>query len=222
MATRVGTISVETENIFPIIQKWLYSEHDIFLRELVANGTDAITKRAIYARTKNMEIPEGQVDVTVYRKDKKITITDNGIGMTEEEVERYIAQIAFSGASEFIEKMKSAANKDDIIGKFGLGFFSSFMVSNLVEIDTLSVKEGAQPVHWSCDGTTQYTFSDSMRKEVGTTITLHIKEESAEFLDSYKVTEILRKFCDFMPHTITVYDADYRQDEIEANKKKKE
>ena len=223
MTERKGNITVATSDIFPIIKKWLYSEHDIFLRELVANATDAITKRGIYARTKNMEIPEGKIDITIHRKDKKITLSDNGIGMTDDEIERYIAKIAFSGAEEFIQKMNAASNaKDDIIGKFGLGFFSSFMVSTQVEVDSLSIEEGSKAAKWICEGNPEYSFADSDKKEVGTTITLNVNSESEEFLDSYKVSAILRKFCDFMPYTITVYDADYIKDEQDGNHKKKE
>lgn len=208
MAERKGSISVQTSDIFPIIKKWLYSEHDIFLRELVANATDAITKRATIARTANQEIPEGKINVTVSKDAKTIVISDNGIGMSETEVEKYIAQLAFSGAEEFIKKMKDSGDQadGDIIGKFGLGFYSSFMVSDKVEINSLSMEDGATPVRWTCEGDTEYTFSESDRTEVGTSITLHINKESEEFLESYKTAETLKNFCDFMPYPIEVLD----------------
>lgn len=209
MSERKGTISVQTGDIFPIIKKWLYSEHDIFLRELVSNATDAITKRATLARTRNTELPEGSINVLVNKTNKTITIEDNGLGMTEAEVEKYIAQLAFSGAEEFIKKMEDAGGPEknsDIIGKFGLGFYSAFMVADKVEIDTLSMEEGATPTKWTCEGDTEYTFSDSDKKEVGTRITLHVNAEGEEFLDEFKVSSTLRNFCDFMPYTIGVLD----------------
>ncbi len=205
MSKRKGSISVQTTDIFPIIKKWLYSEHDIFLRELVANATDAITKRATLARTHNIELPDGKINLKVDKTNKTISIHDNGLGMTEEEVEKYIAQLAFSGAEEFVQKMKSEKEKgEDIIGKFGLGFYSSFMVADKVEIETLSWQEGSKPSKWICEGDTEYTFSDSQRTEVGTSITLHINKESEEFLNDWKVVETLKKFCDFMPYPIEV------------------
>ena len=205
---RKGKIKVETSNIFPIIKKWLYSEHDIFLRELIANATDAITKRAALARTKNQKIPIGDIQVTVDKKAKTICISDNGLGMTEEEVEKYIAQLALSGAEEFIEKIeKSDREGGDIIGKFGLGFYSSFMAADKVHLETLSMDEGAQAVSWECAGETDYTFSDdSSRKDVGTSVTLFINKDNEEFLNSWKVIEILRTHCNFMPFKITVND----------------
>ena len=207
MTQRKGTISVQTSDIFPIIKKWLYSEHDIFIRELVANATDAISKRATIARTQNQEIPEGKIEVKVNKTKKIITITDNGLGMSEEEVEKYIAQLAFSGAEEFVKKMQdSGTETNDIIGKFGLGFYSAFMVSDKVEVETLSMNEGATPVHWSCEGDTEYLFSESKKETIGTTITLHINEESVEFLDQFKLSATLRNFCDFMPYPILVSD----------------
>ena len=208
MTERKGPITVKTGDIFPIIKKWLYSEHDIFVRELVANATDAITKRASMARTKNMEVPEGQVQVTVNKSKKTITFTDNGIGMNEAEVEKYIAQLAFSGAEEFIGKMKEAGRSgdNDIIGKFGLGFYSSFMVAERVILDTLSMEPNAKAVRWVCDGNPEYTFADSERTEIGTTVTLIINEENTEFLDSYKLSSTLKKFCDFMPCKISLLD----------------
>lgn len=205
MTERKGTISVQTNDIFPIIKKWLYSEHDIFLRELISNSTDAITKRAAFARTNNIELPEGKINVSVNNKDKTITISDNGVGMTEEEIEKYITQLAFSGAKEFVEKIEQAGEKSsDIIGKFGLGFYSSFMVADKVVVNSLSWQDGAKPASWSCQGDTEYTFTEGQKTEVGTDIILHINSENEEFLNEWKINETLRKFCDFMPHTITV------------------
>jgi len=152
MSERKGTISVQTADIFPIIKKWLYSEHDIFLRELVSNSTDAITKRATLARTKNVEIPEGDIKVTVDKEAGTIVISDNGLGISEEKVEKYLAQLAFSGAQEFVEKMKEAGEEADMIGKFGLGFYSAFMVADKVEVETLSWKPGSTPTKWICEG----------------------------------------------------------------------
>ena len=208
MTSRKGTISVNTNDIFPIIKKWLYSEHDIFLRELVANATDAITKRATLARTSNQEIPTGKITVTTDKAAKTITLEDNGLGMTEAEVEKYIAQLAFSGAQEFVDKMKEQGNtpNSDIIGKFGLGFYSAFMVSTRVEVESLSMNEGAVPTKWICEGETDYTFEESNKTDIGTKITLHVNAESEEFLDAWKVSSTLKKFCDFMPYEIFVKD----------------
>ena len=203
--SRKGQISVQTTDIFPIIKKWLYSEHDIFLRELVANATDAITKRAALARTQNVELPEGKIHFSIDKDRKCISIEDNGLGMTEEEVEKYIAQLAFSGAEEFVEQIKSENQKgEDIIGKFGLGFYSCFMVAGRVEVESLSWEEGARPTKWVCEGDTEYTFSESQRTEIGTSITLFINSENEEFLNDWKVLETLRKFCNFMPYPIEV------------------
>lgn len=214
MTSRKGTISVNTSDIFPIIKKWLYSEHDIFLRELVANSTDAITKRATLARTSNQEIPTGKITVTVDKTAKTITIEDNGLGMSEAEVEKYIAQLAFSGAEEFVKKMKDQGStpSSDIIGKFGLGFYSAFMVSSRVEVESLSMNEGSLPTKWICEGETDYTFESSNKSDVGTKITLHINNESEEFLNAWKVSSTLKKFCDFMPYEITVKDAEAKED----------
>ncbi|MCK6596621.1 MAG: ATP-binding protein, partial [Bacteriovoracaceae bacterium] len=180
MTRRIGKITVQTNDIFPIIKKWLYSEHDIFLRELVANATDAITKRSTLSRNANLEIPTGKITVSVSNNQKTISISDNGLGMTETEVEKYLAQLAFSGAEEFVKKLKDEGNKPstDIIGKFGLGFYSAFMVAKKVEVETLSMQEGAKPTKWICEGETEYTFEESTKSDVGTTITLHINEES--------------------------------------------
>ncbi|MBC7430161.1 MAG: molecular chaperone HtpG [Bacteriovorax sp.] len=210
MTSRKGTISVNTKDIFPIIKKWLYSEHDIFLRELVANATDAITKRATLARTSNQEIPAGKITVTVDKPSKTIVIEDNGLGMTEAEVEKYIAQLAFSGAEEFVQKMKDQGStpNSDIIGKFGLGFYSAFMVSGRVELESLSMNEGAVPSKWVCEGETDYEFESSTKSDVGTKITLHVNAESEEFLSAWKVSATLKKFCDFMPYEIFVKDSE--------------
>lgn len=219
MSERKGTISVQTSDIFPIIKKWLYSEHDIFLRELVSNATDAITKRGVLARTKNQEIPDGNITIAVSKDKNIIQISDNGLGMSEEEVEKYIAQLAFSGAAEFVDNMKKEDGESgaDIIGKFGLGFYSVFMVAEKVEVETLSWNEGSKPTIWTCEGETDYTFTESTKTEVGTTITLHLNEDGKEFNNHYKLTEILKKFCDFMPYNIEVADLDAK-----AEKPKKE
>ena len=202
---RKGHISVRTTDIFPIIKKWLYSEHDIFLRELIANGTDAITKRKAKARTHNVELPEGKIILSVDKDKKVLKISDNGIGMTEKEVETYIAQLAFSGAEEFVQKIKMEKEKgEDIIGKFGLGFYSSFMVADKVEVESLSWEDGALPTKWSCEGDTEYAFLPSEKKQIGTEITLFINEESKEFLNDWKILETLKKFCNFMPYPIEV------------------
>lgn len=216
MSERKGQIKVNTSDIFPIIKKWLYSEHDIFMRELVANATDAITKRSTLARTQNEEIPQGKIEVVVSEKNKTIEVRDNGIGMTEDEVEKYLAQLAFSGAEEFVKKLKeSGEDKFDIIGKFGLGFYSTFMVASKVEVETLSMSKGAQACKWVCEGDTDYQFHNCQRTEVGTTVRLHINDESKEFLSSYKLQETLKNFCDFMPYEIFVVDQD-RKIEIET------
>lgn len=208
MTQRKGSIQVQTQDIFPIIKKWLYSEHDIFLRELVSNATDAITKRATFSRTQNTETPDGRIDVRVNKDAKTITIADNGVGMTEEEVEKYLAQLAFSGAEDFVKKMKEQGEDkaSDIIGKFGLGFYSAFMVAEKVEVETLSMNPDAKATKWTCEGETEYTFSPSEKKDVGTTITLHVNKDGEEFLNEWKISETLRQFCDFMPYPIGVLD----------------
>jgi molecular chaperone HtpG len=207
MTERRGTIAVQTSDIFPIIKKWLYSEHDIFVRELVSNATDAITKRAGLARTQNQEVPEGRVSVIVNKEARTITISDNGLGMDESEIEKYIAQLAFSGAEEFVQKMKGANEKGaDIIGKFGLGFYSAFMVADKVVVDSLSMREGATPARWVCEGDVDYTFEPGDKKEVGTTITLHVSTEGEAYLDKWKIREVLKRYCDFMPYSIALLD----------------
>lgn len=220
MSNRKGSISVKTNDIFPIIKKWLYSEHDIFVRELVSNACDAITKRHTLARTQGHDTPAGKVEVRVNKKDRLITISDNGIGMTEAEVEKYIAQLAFSGAEEFVQKMKDMGNtsaKDEIIGKFGLGFFSAFMVAEKVEVESLSMTPGAKPTKWTCHGDTDYEFSTSEKKEVGTTIRLHVNADSEEFLDYWKLKETLTHYCDFMPYPIGLLDTAKEVKEGEKN-----
>ena len=205
MAAKQGTLSINSENIFPIIKKWLYSDHDIFYRELVSNGCDAITKLKKLEMMGEYTLPDdykAKISVEVSPEDKTIVITDNGLGMTAEEVEEYITQIAFSGATDFIEKYKDKANEDQIIGHFGLGFYSAFMVSDTVEINTLSYKEDAKAVHWSCDGGTQYSMEDGNRTEVGTEIILHVTEDCLKFCNKYEAEEVLKKYCSFMPYEI--------------------
>ena len=200
--SRTGNLSINSENIFPIIKKWLYSDHDIFYRELVSNGCDAITKlkklelMGEYTKQEDMEY---KVQVTVNPDDKTIAITDNGLGMTEAEVEEYINQIAFSGAQDFLEKYKDKANEDQIIGHFGLGFYSAFMVADKVTIDTLSYKEGSKPVHWESEGGLTFEMKDGEKAEQGTTITLYLNEDSYEFSNEYRAREVLEKYCSFMP-----------------------
>ena len=209
MTTRKGSISVKTNDIFPIIKKWLYSEHDIFIRELVSNACDALTKRSTLARSQGHETPEGKVKIEVNKANKTITVTDNGVGMNESEVEKYIAQLAFSGAEEFVQKMKDIGNtsaKDEIIGKFGLGFYSAFMVSQKVEVESLAMAPGSVATKWTCLGDTDYEFSESTRTEIGTQITLHVNSESEDFLDAWKVRETLTRYCDFMPYPIALVD----------------
>ncbi|MBO4609943.1 MAG: molecular chaperone HtpG [Lachnospiraceae bacterium] len=205
MNEKMGNLSIDSENIFPIIKKWMYSDHDIFYRELVSNGCDAVTKLKKLDMMGEYELPEGfkgRIGVEVDPTAKTITITDNGLGMTAEEVEEYITKIAFSGATDFIEKYKDKSNSDQIIGHFGLGFYSAFMVANEVHIDTLSYKKDATAVHWECDGSTSYSIKDGDRTEVGTTITLFVNEDCLEFCNEYKAREVLKKYCGFMPTEI--------------------
>ena len=189
MAEKHGSLSINSENIFPIIKKWLYSDHDIFYRELISNGCDAITKLKKLDMMGEYELPENykaRIDVVVDPEAKTLTFTDNGIGMTADEVEEYINQIAFSGATDFISKYKDKTDNDQIIGHFGLGFYSAFMVADEVHIDTLSYKEGAKAVHWECDGGTEFTMTEGDKAEVGTKITLFINEDVLEFCNVYK------------------------------------
>ena len=207
MAEKHGALSINSDNIFPIIKKWLYSDHDIFYRELISNGCDAITKLKKLDMMGEYELPEGykpRVDVIVDPDAKTIQFIDNGIGMTADEVEEYINQIAFSGATDFIAKYKDKTNDDQIIGHFGLGFYSAFMVADEVHIDTLSWQKDAKPVHWECDGGTEYDMQDGTRTEVGTCITLFLNEDCLQFCNEYKATEVIKKYCSFMPVEIYV------------------
>ena len=202
-----GNLSINSENMFPIIKKWLYSDHDIFYREVISNACDAITKIKKMDMMGEYELPEGykpRVDIVLNDKDKTIKITDNGIGMTAEEVEEYINQVAFSGATDFLNKYKDKANADQIIGHFGLGFYSTFMVSDYVDIDTLSYKSDAASVHWTCDGGSDFEMDDGDKKEIGTTITLHLSDDCLEFCNEYKAREVVEKYCSFMPYEIYI------------------
>ena len=214
MSNRTGSLSINSENIFPIIKRWLYSDHDIFVRELVSNGCDAITKLKKLEMMGEYTFPEkykNKIEVIVNPQEKTLKFIDTGLGMTAEEVEEYITQIAFSGATDFLEKYKDKTNDDEMIGHFGLGFYSAFMVADEVHIDTLSYKEGAAPVHWECDGGTEYTIGDGNRTEVGTEITLFLNEESVEFSNEYRVREVLEKYCSFMPVEIFLSNANAEQ-----------
>ena len=205
MASKKGNLSINSENMFPIIKKWLYSDHDIFYREVISNACDAITKIRKMDMMGEYTLPEGfkpRVDVVLNDKEKTIKITDNGIGMTAEEVEEYINQVAFSGATDFLNKYKDKANADQIIGHFGLGFYSTFMVSDYVDIDTRSYKSDAESVHWTCDGGSDFEMEDGNKAEVGTTITLHLSEDCLEFCNEYKAREVIEKYCSFMPYEI--------------------
>ena len=211
MSKEHGNLSINSQNIFPIIKKWMYSDHDIFYRELVSNACDAITKLKKLSMIGEYEAPddiEYKVEIKLSAKDKTIKIIDNGIGMTKEEVDEYINQIAFSGAEAFLEKYKDKANDDQIIGHFGLGFYSAFMVADQVTIDTLSFKDGAESVHWSCDGGTEYDISEGTKTTPGTDITLYLNEDSYEFANEYKAKEVLDKYCSFMPVPIFVANED--------------
>ncbi len=205
MANKHGSLSIDSENLFPIIKKWLYSDHDIFYRELISNGCDAITKLKKLDMMGEYSLPvdfKANIQVIVSPEDKTIKFIDNGLGMTADEVEEYINQIAFSGATDFIEKYKDKSNDDQIIGHFGLGFYSAFMVADEVTIDTLSYKEGATPVHWSCDGGTEFDMYDGDKVGVGTEITLYLNEDCLEFANEYRAREVIQKYCSFMPTEI--------------------
>ena len=202
MAVKKGTLSIDSENIFPIIKKWVYSDHDIFVRELVSNGCDAITKLKKLDMMGEYELPEGykpKIEVIVNPEEKTMKFIDNGLGMTAEEVEEYITQIAFSGATQFLEKYKDKTTEDDMIGHFGLGFYPAFMVADEVQIDTLSYKEGAKPVHWASEGGTEYEMQEGSRTTVGSEITLYLNEDSLEFANEYRAREVLERYCSFMP-----------------------
>ena len=229
MAEKRGNLSINSDNIFPIIKKWLYSDHDIFFRELISNGCDAITKLNKLDMMGEYNYPEGhknKVEVILDPEKKTLKFTDTGLGMTADEVEEYITQIAFSGATEFLEKYKDKTEGDQIIGHFGLGFYSAFMVADEVHIDTLSYKEGAEPVHRECDGGTEYTMKTGTKSEVGTEITLFLNEESTEFTNEYRAREIIEKYCSFMPTEIflsvegkeqeyeTIPEEDLKEDDV--------
>lgn len=229
MGAKHGNLSINSENIFPIIKKWLYSDHDIFVREMVSNGCDAITKLKKLDMMGEYTLPDGyksKIDVIVDPEKKTLKFIDNGIGMTADEVEEYITQIAFSGATEFLEKYKDKTNEDQIIGHFGLGFYSAFMVADEVHIDTLSYQDGAVPVHWECDGGSEYDMQDGDKTTVGTEITLFLNEDCLEFANEYRVREVIEKYCSFMPVEIflskanaeqeyeTIDEADLRDDDV--------
>ena len=229
MAAKKGNLSISSENIFPIIKKWVYSDHDIFAREMVSNGCDAITKLKKLDMMGEYQLPDDYkpaIKVEVNPEEKTLKFTDNGLGMTAEEVEEYITQIAFSGATEFLEKYKDKTTEDDMIGHFGLGFYSAFMVADEVHIDTLSYKEGSAPVHWVSDGGTEYEMDEGSKTGVGTEITLYLNDDSIEFSNEYRVREVLEKYCSFMPVEIflnkanaepeyqTIDEADLKDDDV--------
>lgn len=229
MAAKKGNLSISSENIFPIIKKWVYSDHDIFAREMISNGCDAITKLKKLDMMGEYQLPDDykpSIKVEVNPEEKTLKFTDNGLGMTADEVEEYITQIAFSGATEFLEKYKDKTTEDDMIGHFGLGFYSAFMVADEVHIDTLSYKEGAAPVHWVSDGGTEYEMDEGNKEGVGTEITLFLNEDSIEFSNEYRVREVLEKYCSFMPVEIflskanaeqeyeTIDEADLKEDDV--------
>lgn len=217
MAEKHGNLSINSDNIFPIIKKWLYSDHDIFYRELISNGCDAITKLKKLDMMGEYTLPEGyqaKMQVIVNPEKKTLTFIDNGLGMTAGEVEEYINQIAFSGATDFIEKYKDKTNEDQIIGHFGLGFYSAFMVADEVHIDTLSYQDGAAAVHWECDGGTEFTMTDGDKEEVGTKITLFLNEDCLEFCNEYKAREVIQKYCSFMPTEIYLSKEDTKETQI--------
>ena len=218
-----GTLSINSENIFPIIKKWMYSDQDIFVREEISNACDAITKLEKLSLIGEWTKPsdyKGRVDVIVDADQKTVTFKDNGIGMTEEEVEKYINQIAFSGATDFINKYKDKANDDQIIGHFGLGFYSVFMVADQVEIDTLSYKKDATPIHWVCDGGTEYEMTAGTKKEIGTTITLHLNDDCLKYDNEWEMREIIEKYCSFMPVEIYISKLPKDSETIEATQKR--
>ena len=229
MAAKDGSLSINSENIFPIIKKWLYSDHDIFVREMVSNGCDAITKLKKLEVMGEYSFPDdykAQINVIVNPEEKTLKFIDTGLGMTADEVEEYITQIAFSGATEFLEKYKDKTTDDQMIGHFGLGFYSAFMVADEVHIDTLSYKEGSTAVHWTCDGGTEYDIQDGNKNTVGTEITLFLNEDSLEFSNEYRMREVLEKYCSFMPVNIylskanaeqeyeTIEESDLRDDDV--------
>ncbi|HIZ79294.1 MAG TPA: ATP-binding protein, partial [Candidatus Lachnoclostridium stercorigallinarum] len=211
MSEKKGSLSINSENIFPIIKKWLYSDHDIFYRELISNGCDAITKLkklALMGEYEEPENPDYKITVTVNQKERTIVVEDNGMGMSAQEVDEYINQIAFSGAQDFLNKYKDKANEDQIIGHFGLGFYSAFMVADKVAIDTQSYRQEEAPVHWESEGGTEFEMKDGDKKGIGTRITLYLNEDSAEFSNEYRAREVIEKYCGFMPFPIYLVNAD--------------
>ena len=215
MSKRTGSLSINSENIFPIIKKWLYSDHDIFVREVISNGCDAITKLAKLEMMGEYEYPDGykkEIQVIVNPKEKTLKFIDTGLGMTAAEVEEYITQIAFSGATDFLNKYKDKTTNDEIIGHFGLGFYSVFMVADEVHIDTLSYQKDAKPVHWECDGGTEYSIEEGSRTQVGTEITLFLSEDCLEFANEYRMREVITKYCSFMPVNIYLSNAEAEQE----------
>ena len=218
-----GSLSINSDNIFPIIKKWLYSDHDIFYRELISNGCDAITKLKKLDMMGEYTLPEdykAKVEVIVNPEKKTLVFKDNGLGMTEDEVDEYINQIAFSGATDFIEKYKDKTNEDQIIGHFGLGFYSAFMVADEVYIDTLSYKEGAKPVHWECDGGTEFSMEEGSRDSVGTTITLFLNEDCLKFCNEYEARTVIEKYCSFMPIEIYLSKEDTKETQTVTEEEK--
>jgi molecular chaperone HtpG len=225
MENKHGNLSIDSDNLFPIIKKWLYSDHDIFYRELISNGCDAITKLKKLDMMGEYSLPadyKAKIEVIVNPEEKTLKFIDNGLGMTGEEVEEYINQIAFSGATDFIEKYKDKSTDDQIIGHFGLGFYSAFMVADEVTIDTLSYKEGATPVHWSCDGGTEFDMVDGDKDEVGTEITLFLNEECLEFANEYRAREVIEKYCSFMPTEIYLTNANAPKEKENADEEDKQ
>ena len=221
---RKGNLSIDSENIFPIIKQWLYSDHDIFYRELISNGCDAITKLKKLSGIGEISLPEGEeykVDVFVNQENKTITFTDNGIGMTMDEVDKYINQIAFSGAKDFLEQYKDKSGEDQIIGHFGLGFYSAFMVADKVTIDSLSYKEGAKPVYWESEGGMSYEMHEGDKPERGTTIVLYLNEDSYEFSNEYKAKEVIEKYCAFMPVPIYFKNENSKPEEVKEGEEPK-
>lgn len=210
-----GNLSINSENIFPVIKKWLYSDHDIFVRELISNGCDAVTKLKKLSLMGEFDEPDEpyRIDVTTSANDKTITFTDNGIGMTEEEVEKYINQIAFSGAEAFLEQYKDKATEEQIIGHFGLGFYSAFMVADKVTIETKSYKDGEDAVYWECEDGLEYSMKKCIKADRGTTITLYLNEDSYEFANEYRIKEVIDKYCSFMPVEIYYTNADEPQED---------
>lgn len=224
MAKKRGNLTINSENIFPIIKKWMYSDHDIFIRELVSNGCDAITKLKKLDMMGEYQLADdykGKIQLIVDDKKKTLKFIDNGVGMTADEVEEYITQIAFSGATQFLEKYKDKTSEDEMIGHFGLGFYSAFMVADEVHIDTLSYKEGATPVHWTCDGGTEYDMEEGTKDTVGTEITLFLNDNNYAFSNEYRVREVVDKYCSFMPTEIYLSKADEEVKEGEAKEEPK-